>query len=336
MVRFPKKGDPMKCNLALVIGSFLFAGLVAQGATFEYKLAGYPASEQGCHAQANNLGTEFSKTTGTKVVSSLCLGEKDDFRTFSIRYQSDKELRVVTNQGRSLHDPAGRYKTFEDCEEEIDNVADRFAKATGLPSTFAFCTPVRASQRFPFAPRVDGFGEPKLEPLIGGYLIFGVPKKITGPQYRAAIASALAGVGAQFDALVIHSQMAYARVSIHYFGNKEVDFNLQEHTKTDTEKQCLAQIGQLQTIYKKGGPALVYCGHVHVGNQYEINALYLGSPSLTTRESVESYKTFADCEADRERLVRFYQKDLGQDVRGGLCTRLVGERSYKVALFEPR
>ena len=325
-------------SLLLLGGTSLLADPATEQGVFEYRLNNYPRQTGDCHDVAARLGNRFGTASGKEVVQAICVSETDAEWDFLIRYRSDKAVTPVSTLPRYFGvAPGGRFKDRQACEDQLSGLVAEFEAATELTATISYCGRVLASSRYPYAARIDSFGEPKLSPVISSYLIFGVPKGITGAEYEERLRNSLESKGAQFSGFVIHSNIAYASVVVHYYAKEKLKFEMLEYTKTDTAAQCFLQVKELENIFADTAnpPALVNCGYVHVGGQSEVNALFIGEIPLRNRMAIEKFNSFNACSAERDRLVNHYKNTLGQDIRGGLCSRQKMGRQYQVVLFEP-
>ncbi len=290
---------------------------------------------------ALNLWREFAAHTGLAVTQSACLADTEEGWNIRIRYVAEKRLETVSNFDHfSVLTSMGRYKKIEECQKDLPDLRTEFEAASGIKPAFAYCSQVRfGGERYPFAPRIEGFGTPRLKPFASSYLYFSLPAEISAKEYRDRVREALQARGAVYSALLSHSSLGGSTIVVHYYAKSKLDFELKTLSHVDTEAQCKPQIPEIEAIY--GGshnpPVLAYCGQ-SLGT-WDTMALFIGVEGLRTRESFDRFQDFVTCESAIVRLITYYREVLKQDIKGGVCSRhreVLEPSDIRIVLFEPR
>ena len=322
--------------IALILAWGSMAGAAVELKTFTFRLPSYPATTQNCHVVALDLGKAFGTATGLGVLSARCLTQGASGFDMEIRYQAEKPIEPISTEYLQLSVyPRGRYVDEASCNKALPGKKTEFEKNTALPAVFSYCLKEPYSHNYSWLIRLDGFGTPKLAPFFGGFTIFTVPKNLTATQFRDGLADALLAQGAVLSDATIHSSMASGDVGIHYYAHKRLKFEVFEYTKTDKLDQCQNQVAELRAAFQtvKHLPGLIYCGYLGLGAEFESTVVIVGPTPLTSRQTIENYATFDDCERARPALVKVYQTEYKADVRGSACTR--DNNVYRVVLLEP-
>ena len=323
----------------LFLATFSLASFAAEQA---YKIKKYPAQANGCHETAADLGARFQQATGIAPIRSRCLDEGAKGYQIEITYESEKALPLVSTYGpRGGITPLGRYASREACENAADNELKMFVEETELKPVVSFCTIDGVdSEKVIWFPRIDAFGQAKRTPQMGYYHYFAIPKGMTGTQIRDSIFAGLTAKGLRPVAVVFRSRMVYGEAAIHYYGPTREKFLMLEPTRTDTVEQCLGQHQELQAAFvgTANPPLVSYCGNPVIGSS-EMNVLFVGPLTFVLRASAESFKSMAECEAQRPALIAYYKDKLKLPIRLGLCSRPTADaesKGYRVSLFEDK
>ncbi len=313
-----------------------FSSLVVQAKPFKYMLTSYPNTVENCHKQAKKAGETFNMATGLKVISSICLKENLNRCDIEIIYESEEPVkRVSTALAGSIISNMGRYKNLKECESNIQAEVKLFEERTNLSAVFSYCLSENLDDKYPWFPVIESFGDAREYPYASDFYIFTVPKNVTYEDFKNGISKALSDQNAAFISFIVRSFLAYGIATVNYYSSQNIKFSLKEYTKTDTFEQCELQKKEIPFIYKDAfnKPAAVYCGQIAVGMDWELTILTVGIESLRLRDSLESFSKFSECEEKRHEIIRYYNEELKEDVKGGLCSKTASD--YRVVLFEP-
>lgn len=328
-----KGGNFMK----LVFLALAWVGSVslAEAKFFEYELPSFPNMEGNCNQTAIRAGQILTEATGVEVIRTVCDRETELGCDLRLAYNSETPLlRVSTNGFLSLSSPIGRYPDKIACEKNREEETRLFEASTGLKPVFSYCFRENDYDPLAWFPIIEGFGEPAKAPRVSTFFLFGLPKNITGSEFAQGIKNALTRQGGNLISFVVRSMIAYGQATIHLYSKEEIPVRLREYTKVDSSEQCASQAAEARVLLADtpNDPAVIYCGYISVGNFWELNVFFVGKETVMTRPSLETFKTFDECENGRQDLVKYYQQVMKSSVRGGLCSR--DDQSYRVILFE--
>ncbi len=320
--------------------SGMFLGAFAFGGEFSYTIRNFGATVYGCHGTAANLAETFETATGIKPVKSRCLSEKADGYTIEITYVADKSLPVVsTSQATGGLSPLGRYASRQACDAAIAEEVDIFKAETRLTPAIVGCSRDGiSSEKWAWYPRIDAFGDSLKRPQKAGYQFFSVPQGMDGKTLRDKIFASLKARDIRPVALIFRSQMAYGEAALHFYAADRLKLQMFELTRNASLAACQAQDAELDSLFTgdPNPPLVHYCGKPVMGAASELNALFIGDPTVEFRPSTERFKTVGECEAARPTLIQYYQQTLKLPVRGGFCGFDPFARDYRVTLVEDR
>lgn len=309
----------MKNYLILLTGCFTLTSLFA--GTYDLNFKSVPKTEESCHAQAKTLTELFRAQTGNATGTVTCTADNEPLANFQLSYEAPFTLPSVSTESFGVY-PQGLYGSLEKCNAAIPSKTDLFVTATSLKPFINYCKP-DGIDNGRFRHFILGFGESKIQYHVVGYNYFSVPKKFDTPSFVESLKKNLSSVGAIYAGVTSLGSLGYGTMGIHYYGPERINFQLVEYTKNAKEEECEEHRARLNSYpaVQENAPVISYCGHVHVGEAWELTTLFMGGEPFKRRIAAEKFGSNADCEADRERLTSFYQEQVDKKIFGGFCTR---------------
>jgi hypothetical protein len=312
---------------------------MADQSTHAYWLRSYPSQAPACHQVARQLGERLAATYGVTVSRATCNAPSDGAGVdVKIEYQAEEPLALVSTQpGLSVRIEAGWFATAEECDAALPGEAAHFAATTGLSPFATYCYADGLARDYPWVPRIDAFGTTAMPPRYDGTLLFGSPVGHTRSTFEATIFDALVARDIDVRRVTVANVSGYATVTAIYYATARLPLETGEFGAVGTSEQCAAQLDVLRAIYAEDTtPALaLFCANAMLGGS-ELQGIFLGDLGFSTSVSIETFESYAGCEADRERLIGMYQ-GMGRDIAGGVCTYPTdptGPRAWAVTLFE--
>jgi len=305
---------------------------------FSYSLQGHPKQESSCHEQAKSVADQFENAAQVKVVHSECTAETETGYDFSIEYESSQKLEFTSTDYifYGVYSK-GRYADLKDCEKNLPDQVALFKGATQLDPMFSYCRHQGLGTSKPWEIVITAPGKSELQPSLGGFLLFSQPKNITYADIFNGLKTELSKKGAILSDLVFQSGFPTGEASIHYYSTDHFFFELSRVTKTMKLEQCLTQVEDVKSWFQAYSiPNFsIFCGGPDSG-EFELNIGTLKSPSFTWKNSIEFFKSFDECEANKANVLKNYSGSALQTILGGLCSRDVEDRSFHVQILRKK
>lgn len=332
----------MNIKLNLILAGLLSVATVFADETpktFSYFLRDYPKQERDCYVQAIEVSKVFEQAAGVKVTESICLKETDLSYDLQLNYEANKKLNVVS----TMHEPGiifpDRYADVAICQKNLPKQVAIFESATGLKPFITYCSPISGYEKTGWAPGIDAVGETKRLPFSSGYHLFTSSKYIDAKEYLTGLRAALGKIEGILAEVIIHPQLAYDYVAIHYFAAAPQHFALNVVGRTralQTDRRlCDLQKVEAQSILAgtANPPFAIHCGYFGPTGNWELNLATMGEPSLSWRNSVKKFHTYNECVGQRDGVVKTYQAT-EKGIRGGICSLIPESDSFYVILFK--
>jgi hypothetical protein len=319
----------MKISVVSICGvlSFLTASLsqaeIAEPKVLEYRINNYPKTANNCHLEARAIAEKFTSVTGVES-TGICTEMAADYFNMTIQYSSTNPLPMVTTYPEMiLQDRVYVFDTADACRQHLQNEIDHFKETTNLEPFLAFCTRSEIYSDYkPWAIRIDAFGASATQPFWGEGFFMGQPVGMNRTQAETVIAESFrqAGVDVRFVSLRTDN-VQMLQFSMLYYSPKSLDIRVKDFAKSDTRAHCEAQLEHLRSWAAEVSPHALFCTEDRIMSSFEIAGVVNMASWYKDRESVESFKTYDECEAGRESLTEFYRTQLGYNIAGGLCSK---------------
>jgi len=316
---------------------FLAVASVGWAAEKKYEIKGYPKSGD-CHRIARELGERFQQLTGVEVFDSRCTLISEKSFDFRITYESATKLSLVSTYDiGSLLDGQGSFATEKECLAALPGETAYFTQATGLQPLVSFCSYESLDHDYPWGPRIDSFGKATLKPLRSGAHIFGKVLGYSLSTFTQSLVGNLREEGIDARWARVRAGGMLGRVTVFYYGTERIPLDSFETVKVSTQASCEATLVDMKAVLRdyRPLPAMAFCAAENVGGYFEIALMFPGERSLRFTFAAETYSTHAMCEADRERLVAYYQTDVRRPVVAGYCSWDT-QRNWRVLLLETK
>jgi hypothetical protein len=296
-----------------------------------YKVPSYPLNGRDCHEVAREIGESFGAATGLKVTTAYCSQASEKYGNLEINYMAEKVVTLVTTRHPYAVLPLGRFVDEKTCLASMPKDRALFESATGLVPFIAYCAEVQSGRKYPWTLHMDAAGKAKLEPWLGGFLLFSVPQEITLAHFRAAIRKKLSETGSLVMDVVLQGNAGLGELAVHYFSEGHITFTAKETGKLPNKAQCLQEAADFSSIVGSTvrAPQMVYCGRTFLGT-WEVTNLYIGQDAPAPLLSLDKFTTYEECRANKARVVEHYKTTLKMPVIGGVCT--LASRAYQVYL----
>ncbi len=325
-------------RLGFILMFLSVAAFAAEDKVFEIKQ--YPKDFGDCHQVAKEIGVHFQEVTGLEVIESLCTLIGKTGNTIRVTYRAHAVVpHVSTNSLDSSLDERGGFKTEADCKAALGAEVEHFARATGLTPVVNYCSFEEYDRDYPWAVQMDAFGEAKQSPRHAGAYIFGSVLGYSQKSFTEMITANLLSQGVDARWARFRSSVGYGRLTVFYYAPSRVTLDDVTVTKVTEKEKCLGSIQELEAILSKYQPLPVvsFCAAESVGGYYELISIFPFNRSLKFSPSAELYATYDKCQADRGRLVQYYQTELKRPVVGGFCGLGSSERgAWRITLLEAK
>lgn len=303
-----------------------------------YDIKQYPKDAGDCHQVARELGVKFQQVTGAEVISSVCSLITTKGHNIRITYRALEGMQVVSTYNTfSSLDDAGGFKTEAECRATLAEETAHFAQATSLTPVVSYCVSEEYEHDFPWGQRIEAFGETKVKPYRAGMYLFGQVQGYSLGTFSKTIVENLLAQGIDARWVRHRSSIGYGRLSVFYYGENRMLLDDVTVAKVSKKEQCASALSELTGILQsyKPLPAISFCAAESVGGYYELMTVFPDHRSLHFESAAEGYPKYEQCQADRARLIAFYQNDLKRPVVAGYCT-MGEERSWRVMLLETK
>lgn len=305
---------------------------------FSYALQGFPKQEANCHQQAKSIADPFENAAQVKVVHVECAAESQTGYDFLVEYEAPQKLDFTATDYLSAGVYAkGRYAELKDCEKNLPEQVAIFKKATRLNPMFSYCRHEGLGSSKPWEILITAPGKSDLQPTLGGFLLFSQPKNITYADIFNGLKSELSKKGAILSDLVFQSKFPMGEASIHYYSADRFFFELSRVTKTMKLEHCLTQVEDVKSWFQSYSiPNFsIFCGGPDLGD-FDLNIGTLETPSFTWKNSIETFKSFEECEANKTIVLKNYTGSALQTILGGLCSRDIEDRNFHVQILRTK
>jgi len=323
----------------LILPFVLTSGLSFAEELYRYQILSYPKSliGFGCMETAEFIAKSFSEYTGKNVYQIHCDQEDSMGYDLSLYYLSDGALDLVSteNERNGGMNDLGVYLTRKECEQHLPQEIQWFEQNTELPHLIAYCSQNLGSSQNSFFPRIDAFGASKRYPARYEGFISGRVSDETGSLIQELYKKArLAGI----SPISIHfASGGSSKVVIRYYDVPEnflhqlYYFSTAEtarffsYSQKEALENCRFEMTQAKRIYGDAfnEHAVWFCGWSPSAFQASLQVFQV-TPftrfTLPAELAPDKYKTFSECQADRENVIHFYQKTLKKNVIGAICT----------------
>jgi hypothetical protein len=326
-------------NYTLKITTLLFLlSNLSFADVFSYTLQGFPKQDTNCHQQAKSIADQFENTVQVKVVHVECTAETETGYDFLLEYEALQKLDfTATDYTFSGVYAKGRYSELKECDKNLPEQVAKFKKATQLNPMFSYCRHEGIGSSKPWEIIITAPGKSDLQPTLGGFLLFSQPKNITYTDIFNGLKNELSKKGAILSDLVFQSKFPMGEASIHYFSTDRFFFELSRLTKTMKLEQCLTQAEEVRSWFQSYSiPNFsIFCGGPDMG-EFELNIGTVEPPSFTWKNSIEFFKSFEECEANKTNVLKNYSGSALQTILGGLCSRDVEDRKFHLQILRKK
>lgn len=316
----------------------LFFNTAASADVFRFYLNGFPKEDRNCHSQTASVAQKFEEGTQTKVVHVECVTEHQTSYDFIVEYEAPEKLYFAsTDYSSVLVGNRGRYREKADCLKVLPVQTEVFVQSTGLNPLFTYCRSLELSAGKNWEIIITAQGKPNLNPEMGSYLMFANPQGITYEEIYNGLKSALSKQGAVLSDLIFqrNSVMGMGEGDVHYFSAQPFHFSLERVTKVPTFEECTRQAQEAKRFLgdKEKNLFTIYCGDRQFG-AYELHLGFIERPTLQWQKSVDKFKSFSECSAQKDQVVKNYEGSALSELLGGLCSEDFETRAYHVLLFK--
>ncbi|MBI1859894.1 MAG: hypothetical protein HYR96_03125 [Deltaproteobacteria bacterium] len=328
----------------IVLGSFssVEAALPSFSAYF-YRL---PKAERDCHVQAKALKDLFQTISEVSVTQAICLNSTALSYDIQLVYSAPEELPIVDTIRLPGALQPDRYADLETCQKSLPKQTEIFESATGLKSFLHYCSPRSYFERPEWSPGIYALGKPQRFPFSGGYHLYTASSYMSPTEYLTGLRAALARHDGVLAEVIIHPNLAWDFVSIHYFAPEPLHFALYVVGRTHADKkspaQCEAQAEYTRKLLSgvTNAPFSFYCGYLGMTGTWEMNMVTAGALYLRWRNSIEKFHTYDECLFHRDSLVKTYQAT-EKGILGAICSTVpttqdggVDPDAYYLILFK--
>lgn len=338
---------PLRQDTRRVMFNFILIFSVAVGLSslaqelkpYAYLAKNVPAiSGENCHSQAKQLAQKFSKITGWESTGT-CQAIRPEGNEILIRYNAPEAVEKISSVP-DLDFPGRGYEfsTKSECEAELANESSVFQKNIGADPLLVFC---HSRENYyglrRWALVLEGFGKTKSPLAWSSSLVPGCPSAKQIENIRRAAKEKLIQEGLDVRFVFIQEdERGHLRLNALYYGqyNEQLKgFSLASVNTLDQCFQALQDFEKLETNHPEIS-SVASC----INNPYSRGAdLFVVANVLRwfdLRHAAESFKTYEECQSDKNRLVDFYKKEVSPAVLEGFCTEWGPE--WKVNLVQVR
>lgn len=308
----------------IFITAFLSLGQ-AYGAekTFEYRASRYPVRSEDCVAASSALGAKFEQITGRRVLKTSCDVQGIGAIDLVVTYVGETPLNLV-----STHDEyainQGFFPTLETCKANIPLEVTKFEEYSGLKTVVSYCyhfTNSGGNPPDPYTLRIDGFGTPKLRPVLVSQPIYATP--IESLQVLAdKIKRAADMEGLIWPRVAVNYSEALHGLILKYYAPNTQPIRLVQYTSYPTPKECAKRIGEVEALFRtvESTPMTTFCARKSFSDVTELYALLHVKGSFQKTILQSRYNTMEECDADKKRISEWLENSQGLNVVGALCS----------------
>lgn len=318
--------------LALGWASFL------QAKTFTYFLGDTPYKDISvCMKEAEVLAKKITQQTQVATFNARCdWNEYSPTLSLAIDYTADQPLSFTSTSPDSVKgERRGFYASLETCEADRAAQETLFKSETALSILTSFCYIDRLSQSYPYNIRIEAVGSSKRQPY---YLSLFSDSGIHSPKPQVVAAYArsyFAARGANLVHLAFRTAMPVNQIVFFYYADREWALSQEVLYHFPGLEACESE---LKFITAKLEQAEIHLPVAYCGSPFSPASsldLYLAwEPHLfKLKKSLEKYKDYKTCMANRDALVEKYQGALGAKLLTGTCQRDLSTLEYRVTLF---
>lgn len=324
-------------SLALVALTFAPAALAVPQT---YRLPSYPPGDD-CNQTALVLATRFSQSTGVDAIGR-CERLTSHGGDLSFTYDRDEPLRPVTTVGSDVGAEygMGAYATREACLADLGVAKVQFQAETGLAPHIAYCQFASFLDSYPYALRIDAFGEAAKRPWDVWLSFWGKVADGSRDTLVASVAQTLEERGYPTLYTRVADETGLGLFGIAYYSAEPVRIESTEWAKLADEASCQAAATTIRDAFNgfSEPPLATFCTRHALFPGFKVVNLSFGVSAVHANRAVETYPSYAACEADRARLVNYYSTTLRRPVFGGVCSAadedLLTFRTWQVVLIE--
>ncbi len=314
-----------------------FASLQAFSADdiYEYRAKHFPGDAEECAAGAAEIGKKLTAATGVKIYLTRCEKGVEEAGSLNavVFYIAPEKLNRVstTEQNFGLPEHLSKFEKLADCVEALPAEIKTFETYTGVKAVAAYCYDEGyLSPKWRFVVNIDGFGEPKLKPIVMGTALWG---KVVGDMqpYSTELSASIKALGDVPIAYFVFEELLEYRLTIHYYGKKWRSLKTAAFVTTDTVEHCTSQLDAARAAMKKSAkPPLVTLCINHRG--FEIKSVLDGNERARSVVAPDRYVTWEECQAAQPKVEKYYLEVLKKKVLGSLCGGR--EEAYSVTVLE--
>jgi hypothetical protein len=292
-----------------------------------YRLYGYPATRSGCAAEAAALGRRIAQTTGVTIFRTACDTDWGDSYTLAVSYLSDAPLTEVTIADPGAWNQAS-YPSAAACYADLESQVAQFTQATGLTPHSSFCYGGELAIR--------AFGQPAALPLFFGQTIYGYPQ-VDSARFAASVRANARAAGVDvFKTALTHAVYAESYLSLGYYATALQPLETHQDLVFGSVDLCQRHIPYVESLLRAAGERILgtLCSRIELSygaRLYSFTSTREGA--VRTERARLEYATYAECFADRERVLDVYRGSGEGEVLGGVCATEELARGYDVVVF---
>lgn len=315
------------------LGFFMAVASVAQARPFFYlakKTPAHPAPQ--CHQDARELALKFTQITGFSAQGE-CRSVSAEGNDLLIRYEAEDALEVLSTAPNDLDFPGRGYEfsSRRECEGQIETENQFFKEQTGVEPLLSFC---RFRENYYGLKRwalvVESVGSSGLKPLWASSLFPGKPNEQQIQQIKEQVKKSLANSTLLPRFVFLQEdEHGHLRLTVMYYGKYHEQLKAFALANLERLEDCAPALSDLQKLDTLG-----YCIHNPYRRGADLVAIVDTTQWHQIRQSVESFKTFSECQTQREGLIEFYKTSLGYKILTGFCTEF--GPAWKINFLEAR
>jgi len=328
-----------KIRISLVL--LALSPLVSLGdETKDYSLflRGLSVVDQNCHSLAKELAEKLSALT-LLPSEGRCVALEGDRADVVIRYRASAPLNFsVSSPDLDFPGRGYEFATRRACESQLESEKAYFKSVQGTEPLLVFC---RSRENYYGLRRwelaIYGMAQSNIQPRWAS-------SRFPGRPSSSQIEQILSDVKMKFNSPEMNVRFVFLqgsdqgelRFTAMYYGQYGEQLKAFSLAQVDSLSQCEEQMQDLRTV-QNADPKKVTLGYC-VNNPYSRGADLVAIVDVVNwyqlRHAVESFKNFSDCDSQKDRLVQFYQKEVGENVLAGFCTEWGSE--WKLSLISTR
>ena len=308
---------------------------ISPAQSYLYRLRDYPKTANNCHAEAASLAERFTQITGAQARGE-CTEMTDTAYDISMIYTSNQEIPLVTTYPEMLlQDRIHIFATEAACKQQLPIEAGYFREKTSLEPFVQFCAMNETYYgKKTWAIRIDAFGDTPKRPFWAESSMLGNVSGMSETAAEQFISESYRRSG--IDARIVYLRQddkGERQFSMLYYHDKPLDIKIEVlSAHLDNSTQCAAELARVRSVVPTGSPHALFC----TDNPYTHSNEVLGVLELRSwfrqTYSVERFKDYADCDANRESTLETYRTTAGRNVLTGLCTLVGGQ--WRLNLLE--